>query len=247
MPHPLPLTTPLLVFFVVFLITGAGNAINDFFDAEIDAINRPNRPIPSGKISKKNAKYFSIALFVLGIALSYTLSNIGFIIALFNSILLIYYSKKLKRTVLFGNIAIGYLVGSAFLFGGAVFGIEGIKVISVLFMLSMLATISREIVKDIEDLVGDRNLGAITLPILYGNKKSAIIASIFSFIAVILSPIPYVQNLFEIKYLFIVAVADICFCLAIAQLLIKNSPKKSSFFLKLAMFIALIAFVIGSA
>ncbi|HID28308.1 MAG TPA: digeranylgeranylglyceryl phosphate synthase, partial [Methanosarcinales archaeon] len=41
---PSPLTfnlTPLLVFFVVFLITGAGNAINDFFDAEIDAINMP--------------------------------------------------------------------------------------------------------------------------------------------------------------------------------------------------------------
>ncbi|MFQ6071155.1 MAG: UbiA family prenyltransferase [Methanosarcinales archaeon] len=138
------------------------------------------------------------------------------------------------------------LVGSTFLFGGAVFGIEGIKVISVLFMLSMLATISREIIKDIEDLIGDRDLGAITLPVLYGNKKSAIIASIFGFIAVILSPLPYVQNLFEIKYLFIVAVADICFCLAIAQLLIKKSPKKSSFFLKLAMFIALIAFVIGS-
>ncbi|MFQ6118478.1 MAG: geranylgeranylglycerol-phosphate geranylgeranyltransferase [Methanosarcinales archaeon] len=200
--YPLPLTTPLLVFFVVFLITCAGNAINDFFDAEIDAINMPNRPIPSGKISKKNAKYFSIALFVLGIALSYTISKIGFIIALFNSILLIYYSKKLKRTVLFGNIAIGYLVGSTFLFGGAVFGIEGIKVISVLFMLSMLATISREIIKDIEDLIGDRDLGAITLPVLYGNKKSAIIASIFGFIAVILSPLPYKdKELFSASYI----------------------------------------------
>ena len=42
---------PFIVFLVVFFITGAGNAINDYFDLEIDRVNRPRRPIPSGRMS----------------------------------------------------------------------------------------------------------------------------------------------------------------------------------------------------
>ncbi|MCD4807218.1 MAG: UbiA family prenyltransferase, partial [Methanococcoides sp.] len=53
-----------LIFAVVFLVTGAGNGLNDYFDIEIDKVNKPSRPIPSGKISLKSALYFSLLLFI---------------------------------------------------------------------------------------------------------------------------------------------------------------------------------------
>ena len=55
---------------IVFVCTGAGNTINDVFDYKIDEINKPNRPIPSGRISLENARKYSYVLFGIGVALS---------------------------------------------------------------------------------------------------------------------------------------------------------------------------------
>ncbi len=87
---------PALVFSVVFLVTGAGNAINDYFDYEIDRINRPRRPIPSGRVNRKTALYFSILLFGTGIVLSYWLGPVCLLLAGFNSLLLFLYASTLK-------------------------------------------------------------------------------------------------------------------------------------------------------
>ncbi len=235
------------VFFVVFMITGAGNAINDYFDVDIDRINKPERPIPSGKISLRTALYFSLALFVMGTILAASINMICGAIALVNSILLIYYASNLKRTALFGNIAVGYLTGSTFLFGGAVFFENaGINGVFVLFLLATLATIAREIVKDIEDIEGDREDGARTLPILIGSQKAAYLASLIGFVAVLASPLPYLQSLMSLRYLFIVALADILFVVAVYQILGKNNPAKSSKMFKMAMAFALISFIAGA-
>ncbi|WMW21343.1 geranylgeranylglycerol-phosphate geranylgeranyltransferase [Methanolobus mangrovi] len=235
------------VFLVVFMITGAGNAINDYFDVGIDRINKPERPIPSGKIGLRTALYFSLALFATGTILAASINLICGAIALINSILLIYYASTLKRTALLGNIAVGYLTGSTFLFGGAVFFENGgINGVFVLFLLATLATIAREIVKDIEDIEGDREDGARTLPILIGAKKAAYLASLIGFAAVLASPLPYLQSLMSIRYLFIVALADILFVVAVYQILGKNDPAKSSKMFKMAMAFALISFIAGA-
>ena len=52
---------------VVFIVTGAGNSINDYFDHKIDAVNKPERPIPSGRITLKKALIYSITLSTVGI------------------------------------------------------------------------------------------------------------------------------------------------------------------------------------
>lgn len=236
-----------LIFAAVFLITGAGNAINDYFDAGIDAINRPDRPIPSGRIRKDSAFIFSIALFTAGIIISYFIGSslIPFFIAVFNSFLLYFYAFSLKRKVFVGNLSVSYLSGSTFLFGGAAFGIEGIRFTLVLFFLSMLATLAREIVKSIEDMEGDRKDGAITLPIRIGERHAAYAACALGLMAVLLSPLPYFTELFNEYYLFVVGIADIFFLYAMA-LVLKRNPSASSRYFKVAMFFALLAFIAGS-
>jgi geranylgeranylglycerol-phosphate geranylgeranyltransferase len=242
-----PFLSSLKVFLVVFLVTGAGNAINDYFDIDIDRINKPERPIPSGKISLKAALCFSLALFAAGIIIAASINMICGAIALVNSLLLIYYASTLKRTALLGNIAVGYLTGSTFLFGGAVFFEQGgIKGVFVLFVLATMATIAREIVKDIEDIEGDREDGAQTLPIIIGPKKAAYLASLIGLIAVLASPLPYIQSLMTVRYLILVAVADILFAVAVYEIVGKNNPAKSSKMFKMAMAFALISFIAGA-
>lgn len=239
------------VFVAVFLITGAGNTINDVFDSEIDRINKPHRPIPSGTVIRKNALYFSIVLFAVGILVASFIRHpesgmpIAFYIAVINSAILIEYARTLKRTPFFGNLAVGYLTGSTFLFGGAVFGVAGLWAVGVLFMLSMFATLGREIVKDIEDIEGDKAMGADTLPIRIGARKSAYAAAFFGIVAMLLSPLPFMMNMVSLGYILIVGVADAVFLVAIIHMLHNNDPAASSRYFKTAMMIALLAFVIG--
>lgn len=244
---PFPLLEIIDVALVVFLVTGAGNAINDYYDIEIDRINKPERPIPSGRISKSQALSFSILFFALGTLVAFFINTICGTIALFNSLLLIYYAATLKRTVLIGNLSIGYLTGSTFLFGGAVFYTNGgIEAVSILFLLATLATIAREIVKDIEDIEGDKQDGASTLAISIGPEKASYLASSIGFLAVLASPLPYLQSLLTMRYLAVVLIADILFFVAVVAILREKKPAKSSKLFKMAMFAALIAFLVGA-
>ncbi len=77
-----------LIFAAVFLVTGAGNAVNDYYDRQIDAVNRPRRPIPSGRISPRNALAYSLALFGAGCILAGLVSRICLAVAVLNSVLL---------------------------------------------------------------------------------------------------------------------------------------------------------------
>ncbi len=234
-----------LVFFTVFVITGAGNAINDYFDADIDSINRPKRPIPSGRLKKELAFRFSIAMFAVGIIIAYFIGLVPFFIAVFNSILLYFYAFTLKKKVFVGNVSVSYLSGSTFLFGGSAYSLIGIEVVLVLFILSMLAILAREITKSIEDIEGDRKNGAITLPIRIGEKFSEYIAAAVGLVCILLSPLPYLMGLFNQYYLFVVGISDIFFLYA-TLLILKNNPSASSRFFKVAMFFGLIAFIAGS-
>ncbi len=93
-----------LIFLTVFLFTGAGNTINDYYDIEIDKINRPDRPIPSGRLSPKEALALSITLFALGLIFASLVNKICLAIAGLNSVLLFLYARDFKVMPLVGNI-----------------------------------------------------------------------------------------------------------------------------------------------
>lgn len=161
----------LLLMAVVILITAAGNVINDYFDAEIDAINRPERPIPSGAMSRNAALVWAGILFILGLAACMFTTPLCLGIALFNALLLVVYAARLKSTPLLGNIAVAYLSASIFLFGGAFAGWHLLVQVLPIAVITFLAMLARELLKDAEDIEGDRAGGADTLPIRIGYKK----------------------------------------------------------------------------
>lgn len=233
------------IFFMVFLATGAGNMLNDYYDIEIDRVNKPNRPLPSGRIGLKSAVYLTIICFSVALLIAFLIDPVSGLIGFINVFILIWYAKTLKRTILLGNLSIAYLTGSTFLFGASFFGTDGVVVMAPLFLLAFLVTAAREIVKDIEDIKGDSEDGAVTFPIKYGEKASIGLAAAFGFLAVLFSPLPYFMDILTINYLYALAVVILCFFVAIYVLVAKRDYAKSSKFFKISMFLALAAFVVG--
>jgi geranylgeranylglycerol-phosphate geranylgeranyltransferase len=182
----------LLLFVVVALITAAGNVINDYFDVEIDRVNRPDRPIPSGQIRLSAARAYAVTLFLAGILVCLLTNDLCIAIVVINSLLLIGYAARLKRTPLFGNITVSYLAASMFLFGGALGGLSGLLHVMPFAFMTFFAMLARELVKDAEDVEGDRASGAVTIPIRYGIKATMLLALFCALLGVVASLVPYV-------------------------------------------------------
>ena len=167
------------------MLVGGGNALNDYNDRESDKKNHPNRPIPAGLISAENTLLYSQALLAGGLlVVLFGLANkLPFIIALVGTITLISYENQLKALGISGNIAVGFMSGAVFLFAGMVVNDPGPTLW--MFGLAFLATISREIIKDIQDLEGDKD--RLTLPARVGIPNSLIVAGVILIIAISLS------------------------------------------------------------
>jgi len=181
------------------LILSAGNGFNDYCDHEIDRINKPQRPIPSGRIGRHEALIFSLVLLGLGTGLGFLVNRYAVAIATFVSSCLVVYAIWLKRTPFAGNLVVGLLTGLTFIAGGvAVASIRGTLVPAT---FAFLFTTAREIVKDIEDIEGDRRNNARTIAVLWGKRAAVCIALCFMFAVIAFSPIPYLLNWYSWRYL----------------------------------------------
>ena len=142
------------------------------------------------------------------------------------------------------------MTGLCFVFGGFAVGTsEMIYTSSFLGFFAFIMTTAREITKDIEDIEGDKAEGAKTFPILYGTKLSAIITFFLIILDCVLCPLLYVEHIFNIYYLAVIAIAVIIFVYS-AFLIIKSQDSKTaakvSKYLKIGMLIAFVSFAIGS-
>ena len=223
------------------LAVAAGNAINDYFDREIDAINRPDRAIPRGAVSPRGALGFSTFLFAAAVVLAAQLPLAAIVIAAVNLVALVTYTTVFKGTPGLGNALVAYLVGSTFLFGGAAVG--DLETPVVLAALAGVSTFTREVIKDVEDIAGDREEGLRTLPIAIGERESLWLASGVLGVAVVASPIPYLLGTFGAAYLLLVVVADAVMLYACYESF--SDPAAAQRRFKYGTFLAAAAFVVG--
>jgi len=160
---------------VASLAVAGGNAINDYFDRDIDKINAKHRPIPSKQITPRMAFLYSFFMFFLAMLVAYLYLPLSCkIIASFNILLLILYSWKLKRKfALLSNLAISYLTSSIFIFGYLASSSNRWGLY--LAIPTFLCILAREITKDLEDMEGDI-LGKKTLPLCLGKTRTSLLA-----------------------------------------------------------------------
>ena len=188
-----------LVAIAAFLALSAGNSLNDFCDVRIDRINKPKRPIPSGRVSRRQALIFSLILLGGSVQLGYWVNQTAFLIIAGVVVTLVAYAFWLKRTPLIGNLVVGGLTALTFIAGGV--AKETAREVFPLAIFAFLFTTAREIVKDIEDLPGDRAQSVATLPLLWGERRAISIALLLIGGGIIFSPIPYLLNWYSWIYL----------------------------------------------
>lgn len=184
------------------LIGAGGMVINDLFDIEIDRINRPERPLPSGALSRREAGIAYVLLSLSGILLNMFTTPLALAIAVAAVPLVFLYSAYLKRMPLLGNILVAFMTGLAFLYGGAAAGRMEATVMPAIF--AFLINAAREIVKDMEDRDGDAQLGARTFPIVYGMRASSMMASILLVALIIATVVPFWLGIYGLRYFILV-------------------------------------------
>ena len=245
MGGPLQITV-LYAIAATFLICAAGNTANDYYDYQIDKINSPNRPIPSGKITRKGAHQYALTLFILAIMLATQINMPALMLAVINSMALYLYAATIKQGGgLTKNLTVSYLVASPFLLGGL--ASENPSVTLFLVFVAFLVNTSREIVKDIEDFEGDKD-HLESLPVKYGFRLPAIVASFFLAASILLSIVPAISGVVSSLYLPFIVVADLILtgCIILLSPSPKNSSPRVQRLIKKAMILALLGFFIGS-
>lgn len=180
----------ILLVIATILIASAGYIINDYFDLNIDKINKPSRIIVEKVIRRRWAIVWHLILTLVGVALSfyvaYKINNVLLgLINLCSAILLWIYSTKFKKQLLIGNIIISlltawvvivlYFCELRFYYMFSVESEKYKKHITLLFKVAVLyggfafiISLIREVVKDLEDIQGDERYGCRTMPIVWG-------------------------------------------------------------------------------
>ena len=180
-------------------IISAGYIINDIYDIDADKVNREKKIIIGRKISIKGAKNSYVILNIIGVMtaaiLAFKLNKILlFVIFSYFIISLWRYSKKLKKTLLFGNIQVAFLTALSII-NIILFDIPNnhsnnnliiIKIILAYAFFAFLTTLIREIIKDLEDIKGDAIINANTAALKLGIYKTKIITITLTMITILL-------------------------------------------------------------
>lgn len=188
------------------LVGGAANSMNDYFDLEIDRVNRPDRPLPSALVSPGAARIIWIIGSVVGIGVGFWLSLPHVVLATCAVVLLYLYNMYWKRTVLVGNVVVAIMTALALVYGAWAVGRTGPVLAGAAF--AFLTTLAREIIKDVEDVKGDAAAEAGTVAVVLGVRRAATFAAGILGVTVLLTPGPYLLLDYGDSYLLTVILAD---------------------------------------
>lgn len=206
---------------VVLLFNAGANVLNDYMDQKTDAVNRPNRPLSTGDVTRETAFKMVIGLFAAGTAIAISLSFEAKLVAIGIALpLLILYSLRLKSLPLIGNATVALMLALTFLFGGFVF--SGAEKVLVPAGLAFGLTLVREIVKDIADMEGDKAASLNTFPIAAGLRAAVSLAVFFAMVTGLCALLPFRFGMYGQIYLLILVFGVEIPMMTSVVLLVKN-------------------------
>ena len=218
----------LLLFIIISFFMAAGNIFNDIIDIKADAIDHPNRPLPSKMITISNAYYLLVISILIGCITSLFINNLSLIFLYFVIIpLLFLYPLYFKKIPLLGNIVVAFLISSVFIFSECVI----LKSYTLLIIPSLLIfglSLIREIIKDIHDYEGDKKYGVSTLCVVLGRTNTILITSILIIMFMTFLLWPYFSGYYNNNYLLSLIIL-IEIPMVIVVFLLNKNPNKKTF------------------
>jgi geranylgeranylglycerol-phosphate geranylgeranyltransferase len=239
----------LLGFSTGFFLTGASMVINDYYDREIDAVNEPARPIPSGAVSPREASVFALSLTLAGFLTALLTNWRSLAVAIAAWMVFALYTTKGKRMGFLGNLLVSICIVVPFLYGGFVVGEGLIPRTSVFAAIAFLSNTGREVTKGIVDVAGDKENRIGTVAVLYGERRAAMLAAVLYLSAVLFTPLPWCWGVVSFWFLPFVLLTDLGLVLA-SVLLVMNPSRENARRIKnrnlVWFFAGLVAFIAGA-
>jgi len=224
-------------------------AVNDYYDFDIDKINEPQRPIPSGAVSLNGALALTGVLTATGLIFAFLISIYCLLFAIAAWAVMVTYTTVGKRSGFAGNLLVSACVAAPFLYGSLV-AVNAIRFNILLFAsMAFLSNTGREIAKGIVDVQGDSSHNIRTLAVSFGDRKAAFAAAAFFVFAVCLSPFPLIFNLVCIWFVPFVLVTDVGLVWCSASLIRNSSRENSRQIKKIVLFLfvfGLLSFIFGT-
>jgi 4-hydroxybenzoate polyprenyltransferase len=244
----------LLFIYTICSVAASGYVINDVFDMETDQINKPEKLIVGRLISVRFALWIYFALLLEGLLFGWLFQwltgNVFFVLLVFTvQLSLFLYAKYLKKSTFLGNLLVAFLAAFPYILFTLIFGIQGFhfQVVFWVFVFAFVLNLLREIVKDWQDMSGDKVIQARTIPIVLGIPTTTVILRVLLLVSMLLHVfLPVYFSLKEDVLLtdFLVAFWPVFTVAAMhVPLLLKISkwtPQKSSFYLKMMMFVGVL-------
>jgi geranylgeranylglycerol-phosphate geranylgeranyltransferase len=240
------LTEAALGFLTGFFISGALMITNDYFDLEVDRVNHPGRPLPSGRITVAELVILTILFTLAGLAMAAYLGLPALLIAAGIWVIGILYNWKFKESGLAGNMMVALSVGMTFIAGGVSVGQATNGLVWVFGALAFVFDLAEEIANGVMDVEGDRLRSVRSLAAVKGRRFALGISGLLYAVFVALSFLPYVLGRLGPAYLVLVIVTDLVVVYLVYRLLKSDTPqegKKRTRQLYLTLLLFVVAFI----
>lgn len=191
-----------------FFISASALVLNDYFDLESDRINAPNRPLPSGIVSKSEIIYLTVFTTLLGLYSAFVLGMSVLIIGIIFWIIGVLYNWKLKRTGLLGNIMVASSVAITFIIGGIAVGNPWNVTVWSFGLMAFLVDLGEEISADAMDLEGDKLQNSKSIAIVWGRKVALKVSSLLFGLVILVSFFPLIFGNLGNIYLLAMAIIN---------------------------------------
>jgi len=240
----------ILGFVTGFSICAYSMIINDYYDLEVDRVNQPERPLPSGRLGLNAAVGLAAAMLAIGLIAALATGILPAVaVAVIYAFLSWIYNSRAKKFGLAGNVIVASSLAIPFIYGGVI--TRGYISSLLLFMAltSFLAGVGREVVKAMADTKGDERRNIRSFAISHGARAASLVGALFFLLAVGTSQLPVVLRQATPAYLVGVIVPDILFIYLAVSIGRMPSPQNALRVKKTALFgmlVGLVVFIIGA-
>ena len=216
----------LLGFVCGFFLSGSALVSNDYFDIDVDKVNAPSRPLPSGAVSPLEAILFASLAMLIGLVASSAFGIYALMLSSIFGAIGVLYNWRFKQAGLWGNLMVAFSVAITFILGGLAVGQPFNKIVLFFSLTVFLIDLGEEIAGDAMDVEGDKLRASKSIAIRLGKQTALRISGAAFLLVVLISFIPYLFGWLGITYLVIIACGDCVTLFSTLKLLTSQTPEE---------------------
>ncbi|UNC92001.1 UbiA family prenyltransferase [Candidatus Contubernalis alkaliaceticus] len=231
-----------------FFLSSPAMILNDYFDIEVDRINAPHRPLPSGLISPAEIIYLTVVTTLIGLAVSFFIGLSAVFLYIVFWLVGFLYNWKFKELGIAGNLMVSSSVAVTIILGSLVVGQPWNKVVWSISLMLFFFNLGEEIAADAMDMEGDKKRNVKSIAILIGKKNTLRLSALLFILVIILSFLPVFWNLLGTSYLIIISIMDLMILYFGIKLLKSQTTKEGRVYIRklyLSALIGMLAIIIS--